>query len=85
MCKKPKSSPKFVECEGQFISKPHDIANYFNKFSTRKVANLRSNMTVMHAGTQDAVEKLLQGLSPETSAGIDHLEGRILKVAATQL
>lgn len=42
MCK---SLPKFVELEERFITKPADVANYFNDFFTNKVHRLRSQMT----------------------------------------
>ena len=34
----------FVESEGMFLTKPSDIAKYFNDFSINKVHALRQNM-----------------------------------------
>lgn len=41
MCKKKKSTTRIVECEGTFITRPADVANYFNNFFTNKVNSLR--------------------------------------------
>ena len=34
----------FAESNGKFITKPHDIANYFNSYFTGKVDKLRNAM-----------------------------------------
>lgn len=34
-----------IEADGSFITKPHDIAQYFNDFFTSKVNNLRKDMS----------------------------------------
>ena len=44
MCKKSHNSQMYVECEGQFITKPYEVANYFNSFFINKVKHLRSSM-----------------------------------------
>ena len=44
MCKKSFNSQMYVECAGQFITKPYDIANYFNTFFINKVESLRHRM-----------------------------------------
>ncbi|KAK6321486.1 hypothetical protein J4Q44_G00084620 [Coregonus suidteri] len=38
-------SASFVESEGIFIRKPHDITNYFNEYFTGKVEKLRNAMS----------------------------------------
>ena len=37
MCKKSCSSQMYVECAGQFITRPYHVANYFNNFSNKVV------------------------------------------------
>lgn len=37
-------STPFVESEGMYITKPRDIANYFNEYFTGKVERLRNAM-----------------------------------------
>ena len=43
--RKPASSPAYIETDGTFLTKPDQIANYFNDFFLAKVNQLRSNMT----------------------------------------
>lgn len=30
LCNKSRNSPKYVECAGQFITRPYDVTKYFN-------------------------------------------------------
>ena len=39
-----KSSPSYLEVEGNVITKPTDIANYFNNYFKEKVEKLRTSM-----------------------------------------
>ena len=45
MGRTPGANPAYLEVEGKFISKPLNIANYFNDYFHTKVNNLRRNMT----------------------------------------
>lgn len=38
------SAPSYIESEGTFITKPSEIANYFNDYFTDKVGKLRQQM-----------------------------------------
>ena len=49
--KKANSTPSFVESEGSFITKPTDIANYFNYFFIGKIGKLRHDMPATNADT----------------------------------
>ena len=44
MGRKNNSTPSFIESEGAYITKPLDIANYFNNYFIDKVENLRQGM-----------------------------------------
>lgn len=46
MGRKSSSTPSFIEVEGSFITKPAEIANYFNNYFTSKVYKLRQGMTI---------------------------------------
>ena len=35
------NTPSFIEADGSFITKPLDIANYFNDFFVGKIENLK--------------------------------------------
>ena len=48
---KGKLRPSFIESDGSFISKPTDIANYFNDFFIRKISKLRHDMPATNADT----------------------------------
>lgn len=39
-----KSSPSYLEVQGNFITKPTDIANHFNNYFIEKVEKLSINM-----------------------------------------
>ena len=49
--KKANSAPSFIESDGSFITKPTDIANYFNYFSIGKISKLRDDMPATNADT----------------------------------
>ena len=42
--KKANSAPSFIESDGSFITKPADIANYFNDFFIGKISKLRHDI-----------------------------------------
>ena len=44
MGRNPKSCPSYLEVDGTFLTKPVDIANYFNDYYYYKINSLRSNM-----------------------------------------
>ena len=44
MGRKTNSSSNYVECDGIYITRPLEIANYFNTFFTNKIVKLRDNM-----------------------------------------
>lgn len=44
MGQRPKSCPAYLEIEGNFLTKPVQIANYFIDYFNDKVNNLRRNM-----------------------------------------
>ena len=93
----------FIEVDGAFITKPYDIAQYFNNFFTSKVDSLRKDMSYsdVHCAsnisnkimknkscmfsfepiTSEVVEKLLLSIHSEKSAGLDNLDGKLLKLA----
>ena len=93
----------FIEVDGAFITKPFDIAQYFNDFFTSKVDRLRRDVTcndVHHVSSIsdkimknkvcmfgfepiscEEVEKLLLSIHSEKSAGLDNLDGKLLKIA----
>ena len=39
------NSPSFLESDGTFIRKPHDIANYLNEYFVGKIETLKNEMT----------------------------------------
>ena len=47
--KKANSAPSFIESDGSFITKPTDIANYFNDFFIGKISKLRDGMPAINA------------------------------------
>ena len=49
--KKGKLSSSFIESDGSFITKPTDIANYFNDFFIGKISKLRHDMPATNADT----------------------------------
>ena len=49
--KKANSAPSFIESDGSFITKPTDIANYFNDFFIGKKSKLRDDMPATNADT----------------------------------
>ena len=96
--------PSFIEVEGIFITRPVDIANYFNSFFINKVNTIRDQMLPVSDGLSDSiiknkimkdkvcnfefkrigeeeVEKLLCSINSDKPCGIDHLDGRLLKLA----
>ena len=48
MVRKSNPTPSFIEVEGTFLTKPVDIANYFNDYFTNKVCKLRQEMPTPH-------------------------------------
>ena len=46
MSHRPKSTSTYLEVEGTFLTKPLQIANYFNDYFLDKVNNLRRNQTI---------------------------------------
>ena len=49
--KKANLPPSFIESDGSFITKPTDIANYFNDFFMGKISKLRDDMQATNAAT----------------------------------
>ena len=49
--KKANSDPSFIESDGFFITKPNDIANYFNDFFIGKISKRRDDMPATNADT----------------------------------
>ena len=43
--------PSFIESDGSFITKPTDIANYFNYFFIGKISKLRDDMPATNSDT----------------------------------
>ena len=48
MGRKSNPTPSFIEVEGTYLTKPVDIANYFNDYFTNKVCKLRQEMPTPH-------------------------------------
>ena len=44
MGRKTNSTPSFIESDGLFITKPFDVANYFNYYFIGKLGTLRQEM-----------------------------------------
>ena len=44
MGRKTNSTPSFIKSDGLFITKPFDVANYFNDYFIGKVGKLRQKM-----------------------------------------
>ena len=62
MGKKANSTPSFIESDGSFITKPTDIANYFNNFFSGKISKLRhympaTNADITHPSISDQIMK----------------------------
>ena len=51
MGKKANSALSLIESDGSFITKPTDIANYFNDFFIGKISKLRDDMPATNADT----------------------------------
>ena len=49
--KKANSAPSFIESDGSFVTKPTDIANYFNYFFIVKISKLRQDMPAKNVDT----------------------------------
>ena len=49
--KKATSAPSYIESDGSFITKPTDIANYFNDLFIGKISKLRDDMPATNADT----------------------------------
>ena len=49
--KKANSAPSFIESDGSFITKPTDIANYFNEFFIGKISKFRYEMPATNTDT----------------------------------
>jgi hypothetical protein len=49
--KKANLAPSFIELDGSFITKPTDIAHYFNDFFMGKISKLRDDMPATNADT----------------------------------
>lgn len=47
MGRKSSATPSFIEVEGSFITKPVDVANYFNDYFINKVCKLRQEMSTV--------------------------------------
>ena len=50
-------TPSFIELNGEFITKPSDIANYFNNYFLSKVNTLRNQMLPVSGGLSKAIIK----------------------------
>src|SRR4029434_1031939 len=50
-------TPSFIELNGEFITKPPDIANYFNNYFLSKVNTLRNQMLPVSGGLSKAIIK----------------------------
>ena len=48
-------TPSFIELNGEFITKPSDIANYFNNYFLSKVNTLRNQMLPVSGGLSKAI------------------------------
>jgi hypothetical protein len=48
-------TPSFIELNGEFITKPSDIANYFNNYFLSKVNTLRNQMLPVSGGLSRAI------------------------------
>ncbi len=57
MCKKSRKSPNYVECAGQLITRPYEVANYFNNFFINKVDRLRSCMQLVDVNLPCSIVK----------------------------
>ncbi len=44
MGRKARSSPHFLEVDGQFLTKPREIANYFSSYFSNKIQNMRDGL-----------------------------------------
>ena len=67
MGKKANSAPSFIESDGSFITKPTDIANYFNDYLIEEIIKLRHDMTATNAG------KLLRIMADNIATPICHI------------
>ena len=97
--------PTFIEVNGVFLTKPVDIANYFNNFFITKIKNIRDRMSPINSGlsqtiirnkimkgkecnfefkeiTIEEMEKLLMSVRSDKPCGVDHLDGRLIGLAA---
>lgn len=98
MGRKSNSTPSSIESNGSFITKPSDIANYFNNHFIEKVCKLRqeipkSNCEQFYSCIKDQIMKNkkctfeLCKVSEEdvkklSPPGIDSLDGTLLKMVA---
>ena len=48
-------TPSFIELNGEFITKPSDIANYFNNYFLSKVNTLQNQMLPVSGGLSRAI------------------------------
>jgi hypothetical protein len=55
MGRKKNGCASFVEANGVFLTKPLDIANYFNDFFTNNVKNIRQNMCCTNSNTLNVI------------------------------
>lgn len=52
MGKSGRSTPSYLEVEGQFMTKPEDIANYLSYFFSDKIQKLKNGMEVCNSGQE---------------------------------
>ena len=76
----------FVESEGKFITKPHDIPNYFNEYFTGKVDLLRNAMiptdgSMSYTHIKDCITKERQCLFEFHQVESDEVERMLVSLS----
>ena len=69
----------FIESEVLFITKPFDVANYFNDYFIGKVGKLRQEMPTTNS---EQLYSCIKKFNNEKPPGIDNLDGKLLRMVA---
>lgn len=108
MGRKPNSTPTFIDTGESFLTKPCEIADYFNSFFINKVDKSRNEMTSTRNASSysnieqkimtdknchfelkkvnvEKVQELLLSINNDKPAGKDDLDGKLLKMVASDV
>ena len=108
MGRKPNSTASFIDTGESFLTKPSEIADYFNSFFINKVDKLRSEMSSTSNASSysnieqkimkgkncqfelkkvnvEKVQELLSSIKNDKPAGKDDLDGKLLKMVASDV